>query len=320
MSIYKARYELLIGEPYKISKEDILIGPEVPRANKLKAIEDSITKAEEEKLGYKIFEHNISFKVDKSSASSTPNKAEITVDNFSDDVVNYLTRHTGKKLTILLKAGFESTTMNTIFVGTIESFTDDFDNPTRKTKIVAVDGGVNMQETHTYRYYPQGTNVDTIVRDLISDTFLPRGGANVYATGETTIKPLYFNGSVISQLIKLADMYDYNVSIQDGTVFWTPLGRMVSKEVLKLTKDSGLIGNISPIDQTNGISQNRTSKTNTGIKFKCLLNSDLVPETVVYLEDSGYDGAYKLSKVKHTGQLEGNHWETYCEAEEAITI
>lgn len=316
MATFDAQYELLIGDPYQITRDEVVQGPVAPTASKLKALEDNVQNADLERSGYKLSEHNIRFNITKTKNGDSPNTMTITLDNLSDEVVNYLSNRTGKKTMVLLKAGFKDPGMDTIFVGNVEKYTDDFGQPTRKTVLTVADGGANYQETSTYRYYPVGTPVDTIVNELISDTFLPKGGANIYPVGESTIKPLYFNGSVISQLIKLANMYQFNFSVQDGACFWTPAGKATQKEVVKFSSESGLIGTVDLVDSTQGVSQNTSSKTNKGIHFRVLLNPNVLPETVVYVESTTITGAFKVSKVLHRGNLEGKIWDSEVWAEE----
>ena len=316
MAIFGAQYELLIGDPYSITREEIIQGPTVPLRSKLKPLEDDIQNADLERTGFKLAEHNIKFSINKTKNGSTPNNMNITVDNLPDQVVNYLGTRTGQKTMILLKAGFETPGIDTVFVGNLEKYTDNFNQPTRKTTITVSDGGANYQEAKTYRYYPTGTSVDVIINDLISDTFLPKGGANVYATDETTIRPLYFNGSVVSQLNKLANMYKYNFSVQNGAVYWTPAGRARDIDALLLSAETGLIGTVDLVDNTQGISQNTPSEINRGIHFKALLNAHIIPETVVFVESSTITGAFKVSKVVHMGNLAGKTWHSEVWAEE----
>lgn len=316
MAKYLRRYELVIGETYSISKDEILQGPTVPAESKLKEIEEGLSKDPQQNSGLLLTEHRIEFNIEKTKSGYSPNTAKITIYNASDKTVDFLENKVGKKSLVLLKAAYQGEELKTIFMGNLEKFLDNFDKETRRTELTLADGGANFQETTTARYYPVGTPVDQIVSDLISDTFLPKGGSHVYKTGEAIAKPWYFSGSVIAEVNKLAAYYDYNFSVQDGACFWTPAGKAWKRDVVKISPETGLIGEVSPIDATEGTSQNNKTNTNPGIKFTSLLNGSLLPETTVFVESRTKEGAFKISKVVHKGDYEGNDWYTEVEAEQ----
>ena len=317
---FNRKYELLIGDPYKIDASQISLAPFLTPEAKLNALEDGIRKANEEKSGYKISDSHIEFTIEKTKSGQSPNTASIKVANLSDEVVSYLENRTGKKTVILLKCGYEGEPLKTITLANLERYTDRFSKETRWTELFLAEGGANFQETFTSRYYPSGTSVDSIVSDLISDLKLPRSGAFVYKGGETTDKDFYFSGNVYDQLHRLSVFYDYNFSVQDGVCFWMPIGVGLKKNVVLLSPDTGLIGDVAPLDATPGISQNNTKELNPGIKFTSLLDGALHPEATVKIESRNKTGAYKINKVIHKGSYEGTAWFTECEAEQVEIV
>jgi len=51
-----------------------------------------------------------------------------------------------------------------------------------------------------------------------------------------------------------------------------------------------------------------------GIRFKCLLDGGLTVGTTVWVKSRNYDSAFKISKVTHNGDYEGNNWVSEVEA------
>lgn len=314
------RYELLIGDPYELDPTKITLAPFLTPEDKLNALEDGIRKANEDRGGFRITELHIEFSVEKTNQGTSPNTSTIKVANLSDKVVKYLENRSGKKTVILLKCGYEGEDLKTVIVGNLEKYKDSFNNETRWTELFVVDGGANYQNTLTSRFYPKGTNVDSIVSDLMGDINLPKSGGYVADTGAITEKAFYFNGNVFDQLHRLAVYYDYRFSVQDGTCFWMPIGVGFRKNAVVISPNTGLIGDISPIDATQGVSQNNSTELNPGVKFTTLLNGSLLPETTVKLKSRNKTGNYKINKVTHKGSYEGASWVSEVEAEEVGII
>lgn len=318
MEKFGRKYELIIGNPYTVTRKEILDGPEKFYESKVRAIEDELLSANRRESGFLFNEHQIEFSFEKNKSGVSPNAGSITIINAPQTLVDYLDNKSGKKTAVALKCGYEGSDLNLIFIGNIERVIDTFNRETRRTSLHLVDGGVNFQEATTVRYYPKGTSADEIIEGLMSDTLLPKSGANVYKLGITIDKPWYFSGSSFVELTKFAHYYDYNFSVQDGTCLFTPTGKARRREIVaKITPDTGLVGTITAIDRNDGISQNKASSNNPGVKFKCLLDGTLLPENLVYAEDSNRKGAaYKMTKVSHKGSFEGDYWYTEVEAEQ----
>lgn len=323
MRKYIRQYELVIGEPYSITKDEVANIPEIPFKSKVKPLEDAVLKANKEKEGvngYLISDLHIEFNVTKTKSGLSANTAFVTIYNMSDTMVNYLENKSGKKVVVLLKTGYQGSELKNVFIGNLERFEDVFDKQTRKTKLFITDGGANLQETTTSRYYPKGTSLDSIIGDLVSDTLLPKSGGNVYKTNITTAKPWYFSGNVVRELLKVGNYYQYSFSVQDGACYWTPAGKAADVMATVVSPDTGLIGQVTALDSTQGISQNSLSDNNPGVRFKVLMDGNLIPESVVVLDTSTKSGSYKITKVTHKGSYEGSIWYSEVEAEEVVLL
>lgn len=304
-TLFKRAYQLDIGKQYVYQK----LSPGIS----LNAI-DSYMYPGPQQEGYRFSEHNISFQINKTNSSSA-DVSTITIFNPTKDIVDLLESLSGQKVAIIFKAGYVEE-MKELFRGVMESFVFSFEGETSQLVIKLGDGTVNVREATSSRVYPSGTPYQTIVNDLIADLGVPKAGAGVVPPKGSTEVAFYATGQTIDQLRRLSLVSNSDFSITDGAAWFLPKLAGIRKEVYKLNAETGLIGDIAPLDKTQGVST--TSKEpKKSVKFKCLLNGSITPNSTVYLEssDGRYNGGYKVTSVKHIGELEGTAWYSECEAD-----
>ena len=214
-----------------------------------------------------------------------------------------------KKVAISLSAGYEKD-ITLIFRGTIDKYSFHFDSATSRLELSCSDGGLNLKEAVSDRYYPVGTNYSKIVRDLSKDLGLPLG-IPITADGKTKGSS-YFTGSTSVNLLRLAKMLNCDFSVQDGSIMWLPENKRLDKEAYRLTATTGLIGEVKAYNSNNESPTNDKSANKPGIKLTSLLNGRILPHETIYVEssDGRYKGYYKVTEVSHMGEYEGRPWYT----------
>lgn len=281
-------------------------------------------------------DHQIQFSISKDD-SSDPNDSTITLFNLSDNTVNYMEQNYENHVVVKLEAGYVNDQIKLLFLGTLKRMEDNFEGETRKTTLYLTDGSSNTQEAYSSRSYPKGTSHNVIANDLIQDLGLPKGQISNFSAINKTTSSRAMSGNTHQLLKNLCSQNNHDYHIQDGTVNIIPTDKRLKKQCAYLTPDTGLIGSPEPIadpkqkaitrtkptgtstvDKNGNITWHKAGKPKTynlgGVTFKCLLDGAISVGASVYIKSKNYDGAFKVTKVQHEGDYEGNSWTTTCDA------
>lgn len=332
---FNRRYEILIGKPYTFREgqsvgfgtgTDLVLQPNERRFARAKLMESYF--ASENTNSIAISRHHVKFDIEKNGGdSSDGNTAEVVLFNLSDSTVNYLINNAGDKTFIAIKAGYADDGMKTIFRGNIVKVIDKRESVLRKTKLILSDGGVLIKEQMTSRSYPKGTKLDKVVADLLTDLDLPKGSVTKLGDDVVTTHRSIFYGKTVDQLKRVLESRNFSFNIQD--MFSYVIARSLEKakaeaqskdatsNVVHITPSTGLINSPAFIDDSASMTtRDADENPPNGIEFRCLMNGALIPNSYVKIESKSFNGIYRLTKVTHKGDYEGNDWYTECEAED----
>lgn len=269
--------------------------------------------ADEAGKGLDLSELRIKFAIKKTDGQ-TPNTANIRVYNLSETSANKIQK---EFTTVLLQGGYESN-YGVLFSGNSKRISRGQENNTDSfLEIQAADGddaynfsvvnatiaaGASQRDQiEAAAKVMKGRGVDMGYVDADTTTELPRG------------KVMY--GMSRDYLRQSADSSGASWSIQDGKVQFVPLTGVLPNQAIVLTPATGLIG--------------RPEQTDSGVKFRCLLNPSIVVGAAVQInskdiaegqvEDSdkepmpalAVDGFYRVISLEITGDTRGQDW--YCE-------
>lgn len=310
--IFDRQYELIFGVPLKISADHFSTAKTAKE--KLITIDEYIK--DKSPNSYKLTTNNLSFDITNTSAAGS-SRSWIEIENLSDELVNYIVANIHEKMAIQLRAGYKGD-VKIVFVGTVRWFSDDFSDVTRRTRLEVEDGGVNLREAFSKRSYPKGMLVDDVISDLLDDLGVPKAPGGIVKLGDIKTKsPFYASGQTSVALADLAEDYDLNFSIVGGNAYVTPSDKSASHYIPSISPNTGLKGDITPVAQPNG---RKTKKVKKKVpprwQFKCFLNADILPMSLVNLDHPKYKGNYKVISVRHSGVYEGDTWETDVLVEE----
>lgn len=113
-------------------------------------------------------------------------------------------------------------------------------------------------------------------------------------------------GNAQEVMDKLARMWRFDWSVQDGVFQITSYGRALVGESVSLTPKTGLIG--SP------------AKTEDGVRFASLLIPQLRPGVEVHVESETVTGAFRADTVRFLGDTHGENWTAEVEAREMAQV
>ena len=287
---------------------------------------EAIPEAGEKPIGYVTQDEtygfsdlNIKFKIKKSVATEE-NTCELLIYNADKDLINRLDAYQGKGVACEMRvgSGLSNKTLPLIFSGTVTSATSKRVKSTIQTKIKLTDSSKNTQETYTKRAYRKATPFDKIITDFIVDLGLQKGF--VQRVSEilpqiplTTKQAKSFAGKASSSLKRVCDSLRMDFSIQNGHVYICESGKRIPLfgSTPVLSRNSGVIDELRLADTNSGKLSKDKDGNRAKYTIKTLMLPEIIPHTSVYVQDDeGNNIPYKVEKVTHEGEYEGNPWYT----------
>lgn len=101
-------------------------------------------------------------------------------------------------------------------------------------------------------------------------------------------------GNAAEVMDKLARMWRFDWSVQDGVFQLASYGRALVGESVRLTPETGLLG--SPL------------KTDDGCQFVALLIPQIRPGVLVTIESATLTGSFRCESVRYLGDTHGDNW------------
>lgn len=240
------------------------------------------------------------FKVER-TLRPRPGKAEVKVWNLTSSHRDQLDSLDG--VSVVLDAGYAATGTATLFSGTLRRVSHErVDGNTWITKVEGEDGGRQRRTARTIRSFRPGTPLRTIFLALATDFGVGQGNTNqatssaaLQQVGSAVVCGTTLRGSVGDLLDEFCRSASLEWSIQNGALQILPIGTALSGQAVVLSPDSGLVG--SPTKEQRG-----------RVKFRSLINPEIVPGKQVQLQSRVVTGTYRVEKCAWSGDTEGQDW------------
>lgn len=263
--------------------------------------------------GLDLSQLRIKFSTKKGDAE-TPNSAEITVYNLSDETANKIK---GEFTRVILQAGYQSNS-GIIFDGQIRGKRTGKENGVDTwLEITAADGDRAYNFATVSQTLAAGSTPAHQVK-VCNDAFAAKGTGVGHVPTDLGGQPLprgkVMYGMARKHMRNVAQSTDASWSIQDGKVQLVKATGYLPGEAVVLTHETGLIGT--------------PEQTNEGVKVRCLLNPRLKVGGRIKLDNASIqtvktelkagtgnkpakmdrDGLYRILKVEYAGDTHGNDW------------
>jgi hypothetical protein len=254
----------------------------------------------------------------KKTDGQTPNTAAIRVYNLNEDTQSRIKKEFTR---VTLQAGYESN-YGVIFDGNVKQFTDGRENVVDHfLDIQAADG----DESYNFAVVNATLAAGAKQRDQIeaaAKTMRQLGGTELGYVGDETDGEALPRGKVMYGMARdyirnSAQSSASSWSIQNGKIQVVPLTGILPGQAVVLNSQSGLIG--------------APEQTNDGIKFRCLINPQLVIGGMAQINERDirqarlddnpsqdgqknepaqlqHDGFYRLITATISGNTRGNDW------------
>lgn len=249
----------------------------------------------------------------KKGDTETPNSAEITVYNLSEDTSNRIGREFSR---VLLSAGYESNN-GLVFDGNIRQVLRGRENGTDSvTTIIAADGDAAYNNAVINQTLAAGSKPGDQVK-ACQQTFAAKGagaGHTPELEGPSLPRGKVMYGMSRKYMRDVAKGTDTTWSIQDGKVQMVKVKGYLPGEAVVLTSETGLIGT--------------PEQTQDGIKCQCLINPRLRIGGRIWLNNKSVqrvktdlkmaaantaprldqDGFYRILTIELDGDTHGQPW------------
>lgn len=240
------------------------------------------------------------FKVER-TLRARPGKATVQVWNLTAANRAQLDALDGVGVT--LNAGYTATGTAVIFSGTLRRVSHErADGNTWITKVEGEDGGRERRTARTLRSFRPGTPLRTVFLALVDDFGVGTGNTNqatasatLAALGNTVVTGTTLRGSAARELDRICNAAGLEWSIQNGALQILPIGTALAGQAVVLSPTSGLIG--SPSREQRG-----------RVKFRSLLNPEIVPGKQVQIQSRVVTATVRVEKCSWSGDTEGQDW------------
>lgn len=256
---------------------------------------------------------DLSFRVVKTSDNS-PNTLDLSIFNLNPDSRAFISR---KNMRVTLEAGYKDV-FGVIFKGNVETPQHSRSQTDWITSVQALDGALHLRNVNLSRSYEQGTDLNLILNDMLSeitDAVIP--GAALAAimgvsqgltdtgsklSGKQVKRTKVLHGNVMRELDDFLKSYNLRRLINDGTIHIISNTEPLDLEVIALNQNSGMLGTPEPLDEKSGY------------RVRSLLRHEFNPGVQVSLDSkSGVGGQFVIDTVEHVGGTRSNEW--YSEIE-----
>lgn len=247
----------------------------------------------------------VQFTVEKTNGSE-PNKAEIIVSNLASKTRAELAR---LPLIVSISAGYDGAARH-IFTGDLRNGRSiPRDGTDYETRLQLGDGDRAFRFGHINRSYKSGTSVLHALRDAAAGMglTLPQNIEVSKALQVQFSSGVALYGPARDELTRLLAPYGYRWSIQNGQLQILRDNETREDRAWPINVGKGMIG--SPEWST-------PTKAGDGAKLtvKAALYPELTPGGKVEVVSEEINGIFRIEKVTHTGDTDGDEWSTTIEA------
>lgn len=259
----------------------------------------------------KVFNTRIAFEIHKGEQDSTKsgaqsNKSTVSIFNLSEDSRGMIEREAagyglqdvrGLFNPMILEAGYQNS-FSTIFIGDIVKAEIKRNGPDIETLIEAGDGEYRLMNAHLEISLGADSEVtdSQIIDEVIKSLALGRGSISGLPT-TTRNNGFSYSGPAVDLLNQIANKNNLIWSVQNGAVQIRKAGESTNQPTIFLSEKTGLIG--------------IPNKTSNRFKLECLLNPELEPGRLVWVESTALKGVIiEVKGVEHVGDTHGDKWMT----------
>lgn len=210
---------------------------------------------------------------------------------------------------VWLQAGYSADSQPPlIFAGDIDEVEDKTDGVKSALEITASDGGKAYREAFTSITWGGPLTSLALITRLADEMGLTLSSI---PPDLPTLQYTDFGhiGPTRDALSRILGDVGASWSIQGGQLLVTKVGQAQPNRAFLLSSNTGLVGSVEKVKKKKGNSD--------GVKFRALLNSELLPKRLVVLDSRKASGTYRIRTVTLNGDTRSGEFYADIEAKQA---
>ncbi|MEG1626444.1 hypothetical protein [Pseudomonas sp.] len=262
---------------------------------------------------------NISFDISKSAniKDKGANSASIEVFNLNREQIALL--NAGKNLHCTLAVSYGEATPNNLYSGDVKSVNTRKSGTEFITQILMGDGYTELTETKLKGMIPPGTTVEQALDQLVkSIPNLSRGSIVGTNLQNPIVSGWRISGKAKDVLKKFCEEHRIEYTIDSG-VFTATSPNMPSTDnqvmATVISVSTGMID--SPFEASEDPDKGRKDpRRRRRVQVSALINSEVVPASLIYIEDTFITGLFRVNDIRYSGEYRGDSWLMEIQASE----
>lgn len=259
--------------------------------------------------GLQINDLQVTFDISKSSSNKDKtNSASIEIYNLSNESLKLLDVDYPAAV---FSAGYRDIGIKRLFAGQVTNVTTRKSGTDRITQILMGAAYTELNHEVMSQLVAPGRTVKDVAEDIRKA--IPGVSRSVF-NGTNLNNPIIYGyplqGTPKDMLNELSEKYNLDWQIDDGVLYIHDNDRGNSEKfeyAYVVSKYTGLIENA--YRASGDIRRSTKDKAKIqAIQMKILLNPDIVPGDIILLEDVLFNGYYKITDMRHTGDWRGQAW------------
>lgn len=258
-----------------------------------------------------LIENNLNIRFDCTLTTNNKDKSNVCVIelyNLSREKQKWLEKD---YIGVVLSAGYLDTSVKRLFSGQVTEVTTRKSGTDIITQIQLGDSYVELNQKTVGKLVEPGKTVKDVISEIAKE--IPNVSRTVFNglnIQSQVIDGYPLSGTVRQQLDEISKAYNIDYNIKDGVLSaydsdGTSTDDLTTAYVI--SKDTGMID--LPYATSGDVRKSKKDKKKKErVTVKILLNPEIVPGSIVKIEDVNFGGYYKVVEVRSYGEYRGGDW------------